>query len=323
MSLSLRMQERFERRSTARLVVAIVYIFSGLVYLGWRVTTFNQSALTLSYLFYFADIIAFVMGLSVIYITRKYRHRVSPQVSPGLSVDVFIPVYKEPIGIIRQTLIAAKGIDYPHKTWVLDDGQRDEIRFLAEELGCRYLARGDNQFAKAGNLNYGLKHSKGEFIAVFDADFVAMPHALHTMLGFFQNENVGMVQAPQEFYNVDSAFSFISNKKTGATWNDLSFFFNMGQPCRDALDSGTCVGTCVVYRRSALQEIGGIPTETITEDTHTSLKLHKLGHETVIINEPVAYGVDAADLADYYKTRLRMGSREFSSVKRREYSLFK
>jgi cellulose synthase/poly-beta-1,6-N-acetylglucosamine synthase-like glycosyltransferase len=201
--------------------------------------------------------------------------------------------------------MAAVGVDYPHKTLVLDDGRRDEVRKIAEEFNCEYVVRKDNQFHKAGNLNNALKFSKSEFVAMFDADFVAMPHALHSLLGFFQDEKVCMAQAPQDFYNVNNAFSYLNNKKTGALWMDQSFFYHVAMPCQDAREAGTGLGTAVIYRRSGLDEIGGIPTATVTEDMHTSLRLHKLGYKTVYLNEPVAYGVDAVDLNEFYKTRLR------------------
>ena len=107
------------------------------------------------------------------------------------------------------------------------------------------------------------------------------------------------------FYNVNNAFSYLNNKKTGALWMDQSFFYHVAMPCQDARNAGTGLGTAVIYRRSGLDEIGGIPTATVTEDMHTSLRLHKLGYKTVYLNEPVAYGVDAVDLNEFYKTRLR------------------
>jgi cellulose synthase (UDP-forming) len=136
MTLSLRMQGRFQRRSAIRLIVAIIYVFLVLVYLTWRTTTFNPSSLILSYLFYAADFIGGILGLTAIYVSWSYYHRVPPAAPPGLSVDVFIPVYKESIDIIRQTVIAAKAIDYPHGTWVLDDSGRQDIRLIADEFGC-------------------------------------------------------------------------------------------------------------------------------------------------------------------------------------------
>lgn len=95
-------------------------------------------------------------------------------------------------------------IRYPHETYVLDDGNRPEVAELARELGCHYLARPTREHAKAGNLNYGLQHSSGEFVAVLDADHVPVPEFLDRLLGYFSDERVAFVQAPQEFANIDS-----------------------------------------------------------------------------------------------------------------------
>jgi len=273
-------------------------------YLAWRITIINDNSLLLSLTYYLAECCGFILGLSIIFSSWKYRHREPPPAPAGLKVDVFVLTYKEPIDIIRQTVLAASRIDYPHATLVLDDGNRPEVRELAESLGLRYLARGHNQDAKAGNLNFGLQHSNADFVAVFDADHIAQPHALDVMLGFFADERVAMVQTPQDYYNID-AFQYMNPGNRAGLWHDQSFFYNIEQPCHDTHNAASCVGTCVVYRRSALDDIKGIPADTITEDFHTSLKLHKRGHRTLYVNEPVAYGVAAADLDEYYKTRHR------------------
>ncbi len=295
--------DRFSRRDRLRKAVALLYIVTTLAYLAWRVTIINHDALGLSLTYFVAEILGFVLALTLIFCSWNYRHRESPPAPRGLSVDVFIPTYREPVELVRWTVIAALKIDYPHKTFLLDDGNRAEMKALAEELGVRYLARGPNINAKAGNLNYGLAHSTADFVMVLDADHIVLPHALDTTLGFFRDACVAMVQTPQDYYNVD-AFQFI-NARNGALWHDQSFFYGIAQACRDSLNGASCVGTGVVYRRSALDSIGGIPTQTVTEDFHTSIKLHKAGHQVVYLNEPIAYGVAAADIREYYKTRHR------------------
>ncbi len=306
MSQSSRMNARFAKRRRLRHLAGIIYIASSLLYLGWRLTVFNENAITLSTMYFIADVIAVVLGFFAIFASWHYRHREAPPAAPGLSVDVLIPVYKEPAGMIRRTVEGALAIRYPHKTWLLDDGRRDELRELARELGCEYLVRPDNLHAKAGNLNQALSQTKGDFIAVFDADHIPQPTALDATLGFFSDPKVAMVQTPQDYFNID-AMQYANNHRNGALWHDQSFFYNISQPGRDHYNAASCAGTSVVYRRSAIEAIGGIPVETVTEDVHTSLKLHKAGYETPYLNEPVAYGVAASDLADYYRTRLRYG----------------
>lgn len=303
-SVSRQMQERFERRRLWRHGVAVTYVAVMATYLAWRLTIINPHSLGLSIAYFTADFIGFILGVSTIIASWNYRHREPLPAPVGLSVDVFVPTYREPLHIIRRTVMAAKAIGYPHGTIILDDGKRDEVKALAEELGLRYLRRPENLHAKAGNLNYGLAHSRADFVMVFDADHIAMPHALDLMLGFFSDEKVAMVQTPQDYYNTD-AFQYMNAKRSGALWHDQSFFYSLVQSSADAVNAASCVGTGVVYRRAALDRIGGIPVDTVTEDMHTSLKLHKAGYQTVYLNEPIAYGVAAADLAEYYKTRHR------------------
>ena len=284
--------------------MAAVYVLGTMIYLSWRIGIFNADSLWVSAAYYAAECIGFVLGLTVIFSAWRYTHHAPGPPQPGLSVDVLVPTYKEPLHIIRRTVMAARDIGYPHRTWVLDDGNRAEIEALARGLGVHYLARRVNQDAKAGNLNHGLKHCRGDFVAVFDADHIAQPHALDVLLGLLANERIAMVQTPQDYYNTD-AFQYLSPRKQAGLWHDQSYFYNLAQSCRESWNASSCVGTGVLYRRAALDAIGGIPVDTVTEDFQTSLKLHKQGWQTRYLNEPVAYGIAAADLADYYKTRHR------------------
>lgn len=313
-SASRQMAERLARRRLWRRFVALAYIVLLTAYLAWRYTIINPDSLALSAAYYAAEVIGFVLGLCAILTSWSYSHRDPPPAPEGLSVDVFVPAYKEPLHIIRRTVLAARGIRYPHGTFLLDDGKRDEVRALAEELGVKYLRREGNLHAKAGNLNYGLARSTADFVMVFDADHIALPHALDAMLGFFADEKVAMVQTPQDYYNID-AFQYINARRTGALWHDQSAFYNIAQPCADSVNAASCVGTGVVYRRAALDAVGGIPTATVTEDIHTSLRLHKAGYKTVFLNESVAYGVAASDLGEYYKTRHRWGHGNLHALK--------
>jgi cellulose synthase (UDP-forming) len=86
--------------------------------------------------------------------------RTTPPAPVGATVDVFVPSFNEPVEMLRRTLQAALRIDYPHQTWLLDDGNRPEARALAESPGCRYLTRPENVDAKAGNFNNALKQHR-------------------------------------------------------------------------------------------------------------------------------------------------------------------
>lgn len=284
--------------------MAAVYLIGTLTYLAWRITIINHDSLFVSSAYYLAECIGFVLGLTVIFSAWRYTHHEPGTAPQGLTVDILVPTYLEPYHVIRRTVMAARDIQYPHQTLVLDDASRPEIKSLCDALEVRYLARGQNLNAKAGNLNHGLLHSDAEFVAVFDADHVAQPHALDALLGLMNHERIAMVQTPQDYYNTD-AFQYLNPRNQAGLWHDQSYFYTLAQSCRDSWNAATCVGTGVLYRRAALDSIGGIPVETVTEDFHTSLKLHKLNWQTRYLNEPIAYGIAAADLGEYYKTRHR------------------
>ncbi len=303
-SVSRQMYERFERRKLWRRMLAGVYVVSFSVYLAWCFTIIEPSSLFLSCSFFAAECLGFILGLIGIITTWDYNHRDPLPCPANLSVDVFVTTFKEPLHVIRRTAMAAKAIDYPHKTWILDDGKRDEIKEMAKELGLLYLRRPDNANAKAGNLNYGFAHSKADFVLSLDADHIVLPHALDIMLGFFADKEVALVQTPQDFYNTD-AFQYFAARGGEGLWHDQSSYYNIIEPCGDSINAATCIGTGVVYRRSAITDIGGIPIDSVTEDIHTSLKLQKQGYRVVFINEPVAYGIAEENLGEFYKVRHR------------------
>ena len=83
------------------------------------------------------------------------------------------------------TATAAIAIKGKHRTWILDDGRSDEVKALAEELGCHYVRRLSSNGAKAGNINHALSIAKGDFFCVFDADFVPKQDFLVETVPFF------------------------------------------------------------------------------------------------------------------------------------------
>src|SRR5262249_11560152 len=208
----------------------------------------------------------------------------------GRTVDVFIPTLNEPVELLRETVLCAVNMKYPHKTYILDDGQRPEVRALAEEFNCGYLARGDREFAKAGNLNNGLAHTTGEFIVTLDADHIASPDMIEETLGYFSDPSVAIVQGTQDFYNLDS-FQHRVNWNSRAGWQQQELFFSVIQPGKDRHNATFYCGSPAVVRRKALDDIGGFPTGTITEDMHTSLRMQKKGWRVLYVNRTVARGL--------------------------------
>ncbi len=173
------------RQWSRRLIVGILLILTAR-YVLWRSLStlnitdplngvFSIGLFVLELLTLFSSTIGLLLMLNV-----NNRNREADSLSTAVidgsfapKVDIFVPTYNEPNFILRRTIIGCQALDYPHKTtYLLDDTRRPEVKELAEELGCEYLTRIDNSYAKAGNLNNALHHTDGELLVVFDADFV-------------------------------------------------------------------------------------------------------------------------------------------------------
>jgi len=221
-----------------------------------------------------------------------------------ITVDVFIPVYGEPIEEVAQTVIAARDMYGLHKTYILDDGKSDEVKALASHLGVQYIRRPTNQWAKAGNINHALKLTDGILFAVLDADFVADHHFLYETVPFFENDNLAFVQTPQYYGNIHN---FVS---TGANFMQ-HVFYSLIQSGKNRFNAAFCVGTNVVFRRSAVEAIGGIYNPSKSEDIWTSLLLHEHGFDSIYIPTVLAVGKTPETLKTYSKQQLRWATGSF------------
>lgn len=303
-----------------RRVLVVTYLGVAAWYFNWRLGTFNPHALAFSILIYAAEVYGMATVLLHLLMTWNLTVRSAPPPSPGLSVDVFIPTYNEPALMVRRTAIAAINMEYPHQTWLLDDGNRPDIALLAKDLGCRYLARTSNEHAKAGNLNNALLHSDADFVAIFDADHAPKREFLMRVLGYFQDRRVGFVQTPQDYYNLDS-FEHRWKKPSRAIWTEQSLFREIIQRGKDYWNAAFFCGSCAVLRRRALDDIGGIACGTVTEDLHTSLRIHKKGWHSVYHAESLAFGVAPNSVGPFLTQRIRWGQGAMQ-VWRREGILF-
>lgn len=220
------------------------------------------------------------------------------------TIDVFITTYGEDLDVIRTTVTAARRMHGEHLTWVLDDGRSDEVRDLAAELGVRYLRRLSSNGAKAGNVNHALTVSTAEFFVIFDADFVPKPGFLLETLPFFIDDTVSFVQTPQAYSNLHNVIS------RGAGYMQ-AVFYRFIQPGRNRFNAAFCVGTNVIFRRDAINDIGGMYTDSKSEDVWTSLKLHERGWKTIYIPTVLATGHAPDTVEAYTKQQLRWATGGF------------
>jgi cellulose synthase (UDP-forming) len=240
---------------------------------------------------------------------EKVREKRAP--TRLVSVDVFIPVYKEPPDIVDLTVAAAVGLRGAEvRVHVLDDGNDDAMRDLALRYGVGYIRRSAHTGAKAGNINHALTKTDAEFIAVFDSDHVADPSFLEATLGWMDDPKVAFVQTPQYYANTEH------NRIAAASWAQQALFF--GAICRgkDGLNAVFCCGTNVLFRREAFESVGGFPTNSLTEDFELSIHLHEKGWSSAYIPDVLARGLGPEDTAAYVSQQQRWARGCLSGIPR-------
>ncbi len=221
------------------------------------------------------------------------------------SVDVYIPTYNEPFEVLEKTIIGALSLDYPNAAiWVLDDGRRPWVKDFCAAKGVGYITRGNNAHAKAGNINHALAHTNGDFVAIFDADFIPQRNFLMRTLGFFADSKVGIVQVPHAFYNNDPLQTNLALRKSLP--DDQRFFFESIMPSRDGWNAAFCCGSNSVTRRAAMREVGdALPTSSVTEDMLLSLVMLRQGFITRYLCERLAYGLAPESVEAFFVQRQR------------------
>jgi cellulose synthase (UDP-forming) len=287
-----------------------------------------------SILLYIAELYAILTLLLAFFQTLRLKERKSVDLAAippeqWFKVDVYIPTYNEDIEIVRKTVLGALAIDYPadkKRVYLLDDGRAEKykdrriaLRQMCEELGCVMLTRDNNEHAKAGNINTALRRTDGDLILILDCDHIPVRHFLKDTVGFFYKPKVSLVQTPHWFYNPDP---FERNLQTGGTipvGNEL--FYKVLQKGNDFWNAAFFCGSAAVVRKSHLLEIGGIAVETVTEDCHTSLRLHSLGYETVYYDRIMVAGLAPEKFSAYVGQQVRW-ARGMAQILRIENPLF-
>lgn len=298
-------QRKIEKGQIKYQVVIIFTLGVYLYYLVYRFRyTINPDALLLSISFFYADVHGFIsLSLFAFQLWGRVDRKSSAPL-PNVSVDIYIPTYNEDISIIRKTVLGCVNIRYPHKTYILDDGNRPELAKKAAEWGCGYIARKERLHAKAGNLNHALQLTNGDFVVIFDTDCVPQSDFLDKTLGYFRDQKLAFVQTPHNYYNIDS-FQFRVNMEREKYWNEQQLFYRLIMPGRDYWDSTFFAGTAAIFRKKALEDIGGFATGSITEDLHTTIHLYARGWKGIYHNEILSNELAAKDLKNYHLQQLR------------------
>ncbi|NYD59245.1 cellulose synthase (UDP-forming) [Nocardioides marinisabuli] len=235
-------------------VIVVVTALTGLNYITWRwLFSINFDAWYIAFPLILAETYSLIDSLLFGFGIWRLKERPAPPPPPdGLTVDVLITTYNEPVDLVMTTALAAKAIRYPHQTWILDDGNRPEMRAAAEEHGIGWISRSEEwagmpRHAKAGNLNNALVQTDGEFLLILDADQVPTPEMLDATLGYFDDPEMGLVQTPQFFVNVP---------ESDPLGSQAPLFYGPIQQSKDGWNSAFFCGSNAVIRREALVQIG-------------------------------------------------------------------
>jgi cellulose synthase (UDP-forming) len=303
------------RSRKATLVLVMLSIMVTARYLFWRASDtlefdgFFQGFLGTGLLLAegYAGILLVLAYLQTAYPLERKPIPLPPDPATWPTIDVFIPSYNEALELVRSTVLAALNMDWPRdkmNVWILDDGRRDDFRAFAELCGCGYIIRPDNKGAKAGNINHALKHTNGDFIAIFDCDHAPTRAFLQLTVGWLVRDgNLSMVQTPHHFFSPDPFERNLARESQVP--NEGLLFYGIIQQGNDMWNAAFFCGSCAVIRRQALEQIGGVPQATVTEDCHCSFLMQKRGWGTAYLRLPLAAGLATERLGLHIGQRLR------------------
>ncbi|MEW9698205.1 glycosyltransferase family 2 protein [Paenibacillus sp. SI8] len=309
------------KRLNGKQIFIVISIIATMTYLIWR-TLFTLPpfglALLFGIIFLVAEMIQALQSfIFYILLWKPTQHRPPrlPEIIP--TVDILIATYNEPMDILQKTILACKNLEYPTdklQIWLCDDKRRPEAEKLAKQFKINYLKRSNNDHAKAGNLNNALQFITGELVVTLDADMLPKPEFLQKTVGFFNEENVAFVQTPQSFYNED-IFQYNLFQQRHIP-NEQDLFMQIIQSGRDRFNSAIYVGSNTIFRKSALDSIGGFATDTITEDMATGMMIQAKGYKTIAYSEVLAQGLASESLNDQLKQRIRWARGTLQTTRR-------
>ena len=290
----------FDHHQVLLRALALVALVWGLGYLTWRVGWSAEGANPVLFAMLLVTEVYGLYALAVLtWFSWSRPAAKRPPVTPGRKVDVYVCTYDEPVEVVMATLAGCRALTYPHTTYLLDDGRRPEMEEIAELAGARYMTRPDNSHAKAGNLNAALPRTEGDLVLVLDADHVPMPDALDALVGYFDDERMAVVQTPHDFFNHDSVQHYVVGR------HEQSLFYRVVCPGKDRHGAAYWCGSAALINRHALLEIGGVATETIAEDFHTTIRLLRHGWRSRYHDEVLVQGLAPHDLDGYLLQRDR------------------
>ncbi|WP_225868692.1 glycosyltransferase family 2 protein [Companilactobacillus kimchii] len=238
---------------------------------------------------------------------------------PLPDIDIIIVTHNESVDLLRKTINAATFMDYPDKSKVhivvSDDGNRPEVQALAKHYHINYSGMENNKHAKSGNINNTLEKFHSPLFAIFDTDMIPFSTFLRNTVPLFtenfqqleddpdHTDPLGFVQTPQSFYNADIfQFNLFSEKIIP---NEQDFFSRDVNVLNGGNKRALFTGSNAVFLRKAVDEVGGFPTDTITEDFELGTMLNMAGYISLATKIPQSSGITPIDMKGVIKQRTR------------------
>ena len=297
----------------------ILYIFTisvfvvGIIYFIWSViliirqiqpTTIAQTVLNFLSLF--------VEVLGIFYTVMLFKHMGTTSFHPPIRgktkeytlkdyplISIFIPIHKPEPKILRSTLESIENVDYPRdKLQILlgDDTESTfptmgEVKRLAEEYNAEYIYDTSNLKFKAGMLNIMLEYSKADFVVFLDYDHKITKNFLKGSMALLaEDEEIAYVQSKVSFYNIQSKLQI---------WEAVMYaqFFEVFQRSKNRRSTVLFNGSTACFRKKIIEEIGGIPTDTFTEDIDLSIQILTKGYKSKLLDEYGSLGLIPANFS--------------------------
>ena len=278
----------------------------------------NPISFIFALIFFFLEVITLLLALAhmhesldVICRLRWHRllHKLEPVPDYQPMVSLEVPAYNEPVEVLQKTLDSLAGLNYPnYEVLVVDNNTPlqetwrplEEIcRKLGPNFHCLHLDKWPGY--KSGALNFAVTQTdpRAEIIGIIDADYEVEPDFLRELVPAFANPQVAFVQTPQDYS--DSRGDIFSE----STYRGYRYFFEVSMPCRNERNAIIFAGTMGLIRKSVLEEIGGWDEWCITEDAEASLRILKLGYQSLYINKAFGSGLMPFNFEGLKKQRFR------------------
>jgi cellulose synthase/poly-beta-1,6-N-acetylglucosamine synthase-like glycosyltransferase len=294
------------------------FLFIAYSFMVSAFTPLNTLSFVIALDFFLIEAVALLMALTHAYESlelfcrirwQRLLDRIKPVPGYTPMVSLHVPAYNEPPEVVSATLQSLARLDYPnYEVLVVDNNTPGEenwtkIRNLCLKLGPKFRFVHLDKWPgyKSGALNFALAHTapQAEIIGSIDADYIVEPNFLRELVPAFANPKVGFVQAPQDYRgHTGDPFS-------ESTYHGYKYFFEVSMPVRNEHNAIIFCGTMGLIRKSALQEIGGWDEWCITEDAEASLRILKLGYESLYVKRSFGKGLMPYTFEGLKKQRFR------------------